>query len=295
MSMKVLVTGATGQQGGGVARNLLKLGIDVRAFVRNTESEKSKELVALGATLAKGDYNDVQSIRDAVEGIDTVHIVTNMYEGIDQETVQGIRAVDAAVAVGVEHIVFSSVAGANTNSGVPHFESKFKVEQHLREVAKNWTIVAPVYFMENVTFAWNLPALQSGKFRQAMSGSTYLQMISHEDIGKFIAHTIEQGESFYGERIEIAGDSLTGTQAAEILSEATGTVINYERQPREEVAAMMEDVALMFDWFENVGYSANIENLRSEYPNIDWTTFTRWATKQDWSTLLTPSEQPAGS
>jgi len=293
MSKKILVTGATGQQGGGVSRNLLKLGHEVRAFVRDTESEKSKELVALGATLAKGDYNDAQSIRDAAEGMDTVHIVTNMYEGIDQESIQGIRAVDAAVEAGVGHIVFSSVAGANTGSGVPHFESKFKVEQHLQDVATNWTIVAPVYFMENVTFAWNLPALQTGKFRQVMGESTYLQMISHEDIGKFIAHTIDQSGSFYGKRVEIAGDSLTGAQAAEILSEASGTAIEFERQPREEVAAMMEDVALMYDWFEKVGYNADIENLRSKYSEIGWVTFTDWANKQDWPTLLTPSEQPA--
>jgi len=286
MTKQVLVTGATGQQGGLVARNLLKKGHDVRAFVRYTESNAAKELVELGATLARGDFDNVESIEAAVQGVHTVHLVTNMYSGVDQEAPQGIRVIDAAVTAGVEHIVLSSVAGANTSSGIPHFDAKFEVEQHLQKVAMNWTIVAPVYFMENITFAWNLPSLQVGKFRQAISDSTYLQMISSADIGAFIAHVIDQGETFYGERIEIAGDELTGPQAAGILSEASGEAIAFEQQSREEVAAISEDVALMYDWFESVGYSANIESLRTVHTAINWTTFSDWALKQDWNSLL---------
>jgi uncharacterized protein YbjT (DUF2867 family) len=289
MTKKVLVTGATGQQGGGVARELLKLGHEVRAFVRDLESDKSKELVALGATLAEGSYNDVDSITAAASGVDSIFIVSNMYEGIEQEAIQGIREVDAAVDAGVDHILFSSVAGANTDSGVPHFDSKFQVEQHLQAVAKNWTIVAPVYFMENFVFEWNLPSLVAGKVRQAISPTTSLQMISATDIGKFHAHVIDQGNKFYGERIEIAGDELTGTQMAEVLSSASEKSIVFEEQPREEVAAMMEDVALMYDWFNSVGYSADIVNLRSEYSEINWTSFKDWANKQNWSELLTPA------
>lgn len=289
MSKKILVTGATGQQGGAVARELLKLGHDVRAFVRDTESDKSKALANLGASLAVGTFNDFDSIKAASEGVDSIFIVSNMYEGIDQESIQGIRVVDAAVATGVEHIVFSSVAGANANSGVPHFDSKFKVEQHLQEVATNWTIVAPVFFMENWTFEWNLPPLLVGKVRQAFSPTTALQMITYEDIGKFTAHAIDEGSSFHGKRVEIAGDSLTGSEIAEALSSASGKPMEFEVQPREEVAAMMEDVALMYDWFEKTGFSADINNLRSEYSHINWTSFDDWAAKQDWDTLLSPT------
>lgn len=123
------------------------MGHKVRAFVRDPASDKSQQLANLGATLAKGDFNDFESITAAVDGVDSIFIVGNMYEGIDKESVQGIRVVDAAVAAGVGHIVYSSVAGADTNSGVPHFDSKFKVERHLRAVSENWTIVAPVFFM----------------------------------------------------------------------------------------------------------------------------------------------------
>jgi uncharacterized protein YbjT (DUF2867 family) len=288
MTKKVLVTGATGQQGGGVARELLTLGHGVRAFVRDSDSGAAQSLVQLGATLAEGSFNDYDSIKTAAEGVDSIFIVSNMYEGIDQESIQGIRMVDAAVAAGVEHIVFSSVAGANVNSGVPHFDSKFKIEQHLREVATNWSIVAPVFFMDNWTFEWNLPPLVTGKVRQAFSPSTTLQMISSADIGRFNAFVIDQGSSFYGKRIEIAGDALTGTEIAEALAKATGRPMEFEVQPREEVAAMMEDVALMYDWFEETGFSADIKHLRSKYSNINWTTFDDWAANQDWATLLKP-------
>ena len=293
MRKEVLVTGATGQQGGLVARNLLAKGHRVRAFVRNTESDASQELLELGATLAEGDFNDVKSIRAAVEGVDTVHIVTNMYEGIDKETPQGIRVVDAAVDAGVEHIVLSSVAGANTNSDVPHFESKFSVEQHLERVARNWSIVAPVFFMENFVLPWNLPTLKAGKIRQAIGESTPLQMISSTDIGAFIAHVIDQGESFYGKRVEIAGDSLTGPQIAGAIAATSNESIVFEEQPRDEVAAFGEDVALMFDWFEQVGYDVNIEALHARYPEISWTSFEQWTTKQDWQSLLAKEEQTA--
>ncbi|MEE8046356.1 MAG: NmrA/HSCARG family protein [Dehalococcoidia bacterium] len=289
MTKKVLVTGATGQQGGAVARELLKLGHEVRAFVRDVDSAKSKELVELGASLAEGSFNDADSIKAAAEGVDSIFIVSNMYEGIDQESIQGIRVVDAAVAAGVEHIVFSSVAGANANSGVPHFDSKFKIEERIQEVAPNWTIVAPVFFMENWTFEWNLPPLLTGKVRQAFSPSTSLQMISYVDIGRFTAFIIDQGSLHYGQRIEIAGDSLTGTEIAEALATATGKPMEFEVQPREEVAAMMEDVALMYDWFESTGFSADIKNLQSEYRHIGWTSFDQWAAKQNWAALLTPS------
>ena len=293
MRKEVLVTGATGQQGGLVARNLLAKGHRVRAFVRNTESDASQELLELGATLAEGDFNDVKSIRAAVEGVDTVHIVTNMYEGIDKETPQGIRVVDAAVDAGVEHIVLSSVAGANTNSDVPHFESKFSVEQHLERVARNWSIVAPVFFMENFVLPWNLPTLKAGKIRQAIGESTPLQMISSTDIGAFIAPVIDQGESFYGKRVEIAGDSLTGPQIAGAIAATSNESIVFEEQPRDEVAAFGEDVALMFDWFEQVGYDVNIEALHARYPEISWTSFEQWTTKQDWQSLLAKEEQTA--
>ena len=293
MTKKVLVTGATGQQGGGVARELLKLGHEVRAFVRDLDSESAKTLEGLGAKLAQGDFNDDASINAAITGVDSVFIVGNMYEGLDKEIEQGKRVVDAAGGQAIGHIVYSSVAGAAVDSGVPHFDSKYEVEKHLASVSSNWTIVAPVFFMENFAAPWNIPTVASGKLRQAFRPSTSLQMISSADIGKFAAHVIDQGAHLFGRRIEIAGDALTGSDIAAGLSTAAGKPIEFEVQPIEEVRAMGEDMAKMFEWFESTGYNVQVKDLHAEFNNVDWTSFDDWAGKQDWTALLSPATAPA--
>ncbi len=286
MGKKVLVTGATGQQGGLVAQELLKLGHSVRAFVRDTDSDRSKELVSLGATLAQGDFNDSASIDAAMEDVDSVFIVSMMYEGIESEIAHGKSVVDAAVKNSVEHIVYSSVAGAADNTGIAHFDSKYEVEKHLTTMAKNWTIVAPVLFMENLSFPWNLSDIANGKIRQALSADTSLQLITSADIGRFVAHVIDRGQPLYGRRIEIAGDSLTGPEIASVLSEAIGKPVKFEVQSKAEVDAIFEGVSIMYEWLEKTGYNAPIEDLRSEFGDIDWTSFKDWAQKQDWTALL---------
>ena len=286
MGKKVLVTGATGQQGGLVARELLKLGHSVRAFVRDTDSDRSEELVSLGATLAQGNFNDSASIDAAMEDVDSVFIVSMMYEGIENEIAHGKSVVDAAVKNSVEHIVYSSVAGAADNTGIAHFDSKYEVEIHLTTMAKNWTIVAPVFFMENLSFPWNLSDIANGKIRQALSADTSLQLITSADIGRFVAHVIDRGQPLYGRRIEIAGDSLTGPEIASVLSEAIGKPVKFEVQSKAEVDAIFEGVSIMYEWLEKTGYNTPIEDLRSEFGDIDWTSFKDWAQKQDWTAPL---------
>ena len=286
MPKKVLVTGATGQQGGLVARELLNLGHEVRAFVRSTESDRSQELVSLGATLARGDFNDSISIDAAMTDIDSVFIVSMMYEGAESEIAHGKSVIDAAIKNSVEHIVYSSVAGAPDNTGIAHFDSKFEVEKHLTATAKNWTIVAPVFFMENLVFPWNLSDIANGKLRQALSKDTNLQLISSADIGRFAAHVIDEGQPLYGRRIEIAGDSLTGPGIASGLSEATGNPVRYEVQSLAEADAIFEGVSIMYEWLEKFGYNAPIEDLQREFDDVEWTSFSDWANKQDWAALL---------
>jgi uncharacterized protein YbjT (DUF2867 family) len=285
--LSVLVSGATGQQGGALARILLGRGHRVRAFVRRPDSFVAKELERLGAELAEGDFEEPSSIETAARGTDALFIVATPFEaGMEAETRHGIAAADAAKAAGVEHLVYSSVADADKDTGIPHFDSKREVEKHIEGLGIPYTIVAPVYFMDNLLAPWTLPQLKEGRFSMALPSSRPLQQIALSDIAFFTALVLENRKEFLDRRVDIASDELAGEEVAEILTRVTGHEIHFVELPLEQVRqAMGEDGVRMFEWFDEVGYSADIEALRREHPEVRWHTFEEWAKEQDWSTL----------
>jgi uncharacterized protein YbjT (DUF2867 family) len=285
--LSVLVSGATGQQGGALARILLKKGHSVRAFVRRPASPEARELERLGAELAEGNFEEPSTIEDAAKGLDAVFVVATPFEaGTEVETRHGIAAADAARAAGVSHLVYSSVAGANQATGIPHFDSKRKVEEYIEGLGVPYTIVAPVYFMDNLLAPWTLPQLKDGRFPLALPPSRPLQQIALSDIAAFTGVVLENREEFVDQRVDIASDELSGWEVAEILTRVTGHEVHYVELPLEQVRqAMGEDGARMFEWFDQVGYSADIEGLRREHPEVGWHTFEDWAKGQDWSAL----------
>jgi uncharacterized protein YbjT (DUF2867 family) len=286
-SLSVLVCGATGQQGGALARVLLDKGHRVRALVRRPDSPEARELERLGAELAEGNFEEPSTIEDAAKGMDAIFVVATPFEaGMEAETRHGIAAADAAKAAGVEHLVYSSVANADEDTGIPHFDSKRKVEEHIEGLGIPYTIVAPVYFMENLLSPWTLPELKEGRLPMALPSSRPLQQTALSDIAAFTALVLENRDRFGGRRVDIASDELAGEKAAEILTRVTGREIHYVELSLEQVRqAMGEDGARMFEWFDQVGYSADIEALRRENGGIGWHTFEDWAKEQDWSGL----------
>ncbi len=284
--LNVLVIGATGQQGGQVARNLLRKGHTVRALVRDPGSAKSAELKALGIELVPGDFSTFQSLKTAMAGVDSVFAIGTPFAGIEAEVASGKALVDAASEAGVNHFVYSSVAGADRDTGIPHFDSKHQVENHVRSSDLNWTIVAPVFFMDNVLFPWNLADFERGVFRQALKPDTTLQLISVENIGQFSAAVIDVGERFFGQRIEIAGDELNGVQMAAALAASTNLELEFESQSLAEVGAQFADMGLMYQWFESTGFEVDISRLRSEFPEITWTDFATWADRVEWPEFI---------
>ena len=286
-SLSVLVTGATGQQGGALTRVLLDKGHRVRAFVRRPDSPEARELERLGARLAEGNLEEPSTIEDAAKGMDAVFIVATPFEaGMEAETRHGIAAAEAAKAAGVGHLVYSSVANADKDTAIPHFESKRKVEEHIEGLGVPYTIVAPVYFMDNLLAPWTLPQLKEGRFPMALPSSRPLQQIALSDIAAFTGVVLENREEFVGRRLDIASDELAGEEVAEVLTRVTGREIHYVELPLEQVRqAMGDDGARMFEWFDQVGYSADIEALRREHQEVGWHTFEDWAKEQDLSVL----------
>jgi len=281
----ILVAGATGQQGGAVVTSLLEKGMAVRALTRNAASEKAKALAAQGVDVVVGDFEHLDSIKAAAKDVTVAWFMSTPFEAGDKaETKQGIAVVDAFKAVGVPHVVFSSVANADSKTGIPHFDSKFLVEEHLQASGLPYTITAPVYFFDNVFAPWNLPSLKKGAFGMPMPKDCKLQQISIKDIGRINAEILSRPGDFVGRRINIAGDSITAGEAASVLAKAIGTDVAFAAVPMDTIRQMSEDFAIMFEWFISDGYTADIEALKKEFPFLQ--SMEEWAAEKDWKTLL---------
>jgi uncharacterized protein YbjT (DUF2867 family) len=265
MSDLILITGATGQQGGAVAHHLLQHGQKVRALTRNPE--KAESLKTLGAEIVKGDLLDRASLDAALKGIKRMFLVTTPFEaGMNAETQQGLNGADAAKAAGVDHLVFSSVGSAHRSTGIPHFESKWKVEQHIRQLGLRTTVLRPVFFMENFGSPWFLPTLQKGHFALPLSPSRKLAMVGLDNIGQVGAKAFLNPSTFIGHEIELASDDLTIPDALSLITKATGKAIAYQALPHEGADKIFgEDFAIMFKWFDEVGYNIDIPGLKTKY------------------------------
>src|SRR5712675_3025698 len=187
MSQKlaVVVTGGTGKQGGAVVKSLLERGHQVRVVTRNTDSAKARELANGGVTLVRASHEDTAALTKALEGATSLFAMTTPLEGGTQtETRQGVSAAHAAKAAGV-HLVFTSVGSANRQTGVPHFDSKYEVEKHIAKIGVRATILAPVYFMENLSFGKE--QLAKGVYASAVGPSKPLAQVALADIGAVAA------------------------------------------------------------------------------------------------------------
>ena len=288
---KILVTGATGQQGGALARLLLQKKHEVYALIRNTEPEspKAQNLRNLGAKLIKGDLDNPDSLEQATNGIDSVFLMGTWVEvGTEGETRRGKMMVDIAKEKKIEHLVYSSVVNADKNTGIPHFESKYKVEQHIKNSGIPYTIIGPTFFMDNL-LSYSRAGLQQGQLTLPLSPSLILQQSALENIAEFFALVLERRNSFLGKRIDIASDELTGELAAKVLSDELRRKISYVQVPLEQIRQASEDLALMFQWFERIGTGVDVASLHKQYPEVNWLTFKDWVKSQNWEGLAASS------
>jgi uncharacterized protein YbjT (DUF2867 family) len=184
-------------------------------------------------------------------------------------------------------LVAGSVADANKKTGIPHFESKYLVEKHVAGLGIPYTISAPVAFMENIVAPWSVGALRQGTHAFAMPPKRVFQLVALADIGAFVAALVERREQVFGMRFDFAGDELSGEEQAKILSHAIDRPINYQEIPIAAARQQSEDAALMFEWFDRVGYDADIAALRRDFSEVRWHSFADWAREFDWSVLGT--------
>lgn len=272
----ILVTGATGKQGRMVFEKLHRDGWRVRALARNPASAAAQRLEHEGAELFHGDLEDPESLRRACEGVYGVFGVhTPMEAGLEAEVRHGFNLAEAAARAGVRHYLYSSVGGADRQSGVPFYETKARIEARVLGLGLPATILRPVFFMEN----FNDPALRNsivhGVLRMPLKRDRPLQMIAVDDIGTFAALVFDRPEEYLGRALEIAGDEVTMEEAAGIFSDATGGPVEYEAIPLDFLESQNPSMAAMYRWLDRSGYRADLAHLRKLCPGL--LSFRAWA------------------
>ncbi len=266
----ILVTGATGQQGGAVTRHLLKDGWKVRALVRDASKDAAAALKKQGAELVTGDMNDRASIERALHGAYGTFSFQNFWRpdiGKEGELRQGKNVADAARAAGIQHLVYSSVGAAHRGMGQEHFATKWDIEQHIHKLGVPYTIIRPVAFMEN--YNWSRSQILKGTYtgRGLRPGKT-VQNVAVDDIGAFVALAFDRPQEFIGKTIELAGDELTEPQIAATFARVIGRPVVLAAPGMPGAQQPSPEQKAMFEFFNGQGYDADIPSLRKMYPPL---------------------------
>jgi len=280
----ILVTGATGRQGGAVIGHLLKKDFKVKALSRSPESIAAQKLVSRGINVVKGDMSDTQSLINAMQDCEGVFSIQNYFECRGEKEIQyGKNMVDAAKKSGVAHFVYNSVCGADSNTGVPHFETKYVIEQHIKNTGIPATVLRPVKFMENYYILQVFKGILDGKLYDAIKPGKKHQMIAVDDIGKYVAETFANPEKYTGKTIEIAGDEVTNEQVAATMTEVSGIKVKFKRLPMFIVRMVMDkEMYLMFKWFNNEGFKADMKGVKIDFPTVKATTLKDFLVNENW-------------
>lgn len=268
MSTRVLVVGATGNQGGAVVDGLLAANdeqFSVYGLTRDATSEKAQSLADRGVTVVEGDLNDTESLRDAVDGVDAVFAVTNYFiAGFEGEIEQGTNIAEVAAESDIDYFVYSSVGGADRTEEVEHFISKYRVEQRIADMDLSATVLRPVYFMSN--FEGMRDDIQSGTLALPLNEGVSLQMLDVADYGDVVARVFTAPDEFVGETIEVAGDEQTLEEMAETFTDVLESDVEPIHVPLEDARERQpEDLVKMYEWFNSDGYAADIDSLETEF------------------------------
>ena len=292
----VLVTGATGRQGGAVVRHMLPKGWRLRALTRNPQSHVAQSLAREGVEIVQGDMEDTTSLARAAQGVYGIYSVQDFWAvGARREVQQGKNVADAAKRAGVKHFVYNSAGGAERNTGIPHFDSKWEVEKHIRSLGLPATVIRPAGFMENYYIDQVEIGILKGKLADPIRADKPYQTIATDDIGAFVALAFERPTEFIGKELEIAGSELTNPEAARVFSRVLGKPVKFQKLPLLLFRLVLgKEFYTMFRWFNEAGFKADIPGLRRAYPEIHLQTLEEWLRNEGWHKRARHVRAPKG-
>ncbi len=261
-------------------RHLQKKEFKLRALVRDPNSDQARQLTGHGEEVFQGSLDDPDSLMRAMDG---VYGVFSVQPYSANEIQQGVAVIEAAKRQGVSHFVYSSVGSADEETGIPHFESKIKVEERLRSSGLQYTIVRPVFFMENWQRGFG-ESIRSGQLQQPLSPTANLQMVAVDDIGAFAVLAFEHPGKWKNRTFSLAGDELSMQQIADAFSSVMARDVRYVQVSWDQFEKNMgRELTVMYHWFEEKGFHFNIQEVRREYPQTH--TFDQWlGLKAYWNT-----------
>lgn len=276
----IVVTGATGLQGGATARHLLAATDQrwhVKALVRDPDAPAARALADAGAELVTGDMGDRASLDTAFAGAHGVFSVQPAYDAphfAADEVRLGVNVADAAHAAGVRHLVYTSVGGVERGSGISHWNTKWEIEQHIRALGQPATFLRPVMFMENHASAKYGVTSPTALIRMIAPGAT-VQLIAVDDIGAFAALAFAEPSVYAGRSLTIAGDQRTPRELATVLGRALGHPVAYHQIPLDLIR--QHDPGLADVFAAPPASGADIPVLRALHPGL--MTFEAWLSR----------------
>ena len=266
----IFVTGGTGNQGGAVARNLIEQGFTIKVLTRNTNSIKSENLKTMNIEVVKGDLNNPDTYREYLKNVYGIFSVQTFENGVEKEINQGITLATLAKEFGIKHFLYSSVFGADLNTGVAHMESKFKIENHIKQIGLPFTIIRPTSLFENFLIPQVKKGILKGKLVQAIHRNTVLQYIAAEDIGKAAAKIFQESEMYLGKTIPLATEQLSTQEVADKFSEVLNKKIEYKKLPVLVTRLFLgKNLYKMFKWMTEISsFQKEVVDLtKKEFPN----------------------------
>ncbi|MFT3705355.1 MAG: NmrA/HSCARG family protein [Agriterribacter sp.] len=282
----ILVTGATGAQGGSVALALMSSGkYHVRCLTRNKHSEKALALKRKGAEIVEGDLGNIESLKSAMRDCYGVFGLTNFWEHYEEEALHGKNLVKAVHASGIPHFVFSSLPGYHTLSGgkfpVPHCDIKASLENFIKRLGLPATFIHIAFYYENfLSFFPPQPDGNGGYYFGFPQGDTKLAMVSAEDLGKIVAKIFDHPLEYLGRTVGVVGENRTCTEYAAIMSSVLQRDIKYHYIPRDVYAAFdfagAEELANMFEVQRLFIPERTIDLIESYGLNPSMQTFESW-------------------
>jgi uncharacterized protein YbjT (DUF2867 family) len=276
---RIVVSGATGKQGGGLIEALLATPAQPFEIYAITRNKTSKAAIALSkkprVTVVEGDFKSPEAIFRQVSHPWGFFSVTMPMNAVREEA-EGKAMTAAALAAGVQHIVFTAtdrgVDSDHDGTPVPHFASKYAIEQDIMEKSNqkgtSWTFLRPAGFYENLSNDF------LGKGFVAMwrvNGSqSKLKLVSTKDIGKVAADAFLRADApqYKNKAIALAGDEISLSEVAEVFKEETGLQLpeTYGFVGKGLRWALHEQLGIMFNWFKDVGFGVNVQETKREYP-----------------------------